>query len=138
MPLNVKLHRIQLEVAHFIGLSRGKLVPMSEIRKKFETEHRLSEAMWILIEQKVIVESPDFLGHYQVTRDGAVTIDEQWEKLQEELAKGKKVPAVRTEDAADTAEEKARLRKLVSPEIKIKVDTTTSKKEKSDGDEGRA
>jgi len=107
--LNVKLHRIHTEVAHVIHEQKGKLVPLSAVREKFPSEHRLNEALWVLIEQRVVVEDREYKGHYQLTREGAAVVDEQWEKLQDDLKRGRKVPMVGTDDAADARAEKARL-----------------------------
>lgn len=112
MPLNVKLHKHQIEVAHYIGESRGKLVPMADIRAKFKDSYRLSEALWVLLEQKVVVEAQDYPAHYQLTRDGAALIDELWQKLEEEKADAMKADEVvakvrreRKKPIADAAED---------------------------------
>lgn len=104
--LTIKLHRIHLEVAHAIHEQKGKLVPLAAIRAKFPDDHRVNEALWTLIEQRVAVESGEYKGNYQLTREGAAVVEEQWDKLQADLKKGKKVPMVETDDSSDAARER--------------------------------
>ena len=103
MPLNIKLHRIHVEVGHFIHESRGKLVPFSAINKRFPDNHRVSDALWSLIEQRVVIESKEYPGSYQLSQEGAAFVTEEWEKLQAELGEGKRIPAVPAEDSPEDA-----------------------------------
>lgn len=115
MPaMDLKLHRIHIEVAHFIHEKKGKLVPLSDIRAKFSDEHRVNEALWVLIEQRVVIEDVQYRGNYQLSREGAAAIEEQHAKLQEQLKAGKKVPLVPTEDSDDARREAARLKQAES------------------------
>lgn len=119
MPLSLKLHKFQVEVGHFIGESRGKLVPLSAIRERFKNNNAVSEAMWVLLEQKVIVEAQDYVGHYQLTRDGAAIIDDlhaKAEKEKEEAVNAKKADQIIDKvrrgrkpiaDAAESTEEES-------------------------------
>lgn len=127
MPLDLKLHRVHIEIGHFIGLKKGKLVPIGEIRTKFAAVHQATDALWTLIQQGVVVEDRKYKGNYQLTQEGAALIDEAYEELQAELKKKNgKVPWVpddRRKD--DRAERKDR--------EQLEVDDPDAEKDKNGG-----